>query len=677
MKPKEYRKRIEELICEENLLLPNFQREFVWKPQEQQLQLACSLFLDIPIGSILVLDQLDNIGTRRLCYKTENEESQSKDSNLLMDGQQRISTIKSIFSDLYSGSSDWKKIHDCLHNNLRYRWFLDLSLEHVEDNKLKEKLDLLYDFYWNKKFEDYDIEEIESFIINKKILITKKIQDRWHPAQTVDKVRHYCDEENLLPLFMILSDVPNLKFIIQRISGKYIDFLTQNKNIEFVKQHITRIKEDCKIIIENKEKRSEIINQIETNVTKFFDNHVIHKDIYGVEYKKTQLNKAIVAFNTMNTGGISLGVFDIVSAKYSKLKKGRLFETLFKHAEHIIKNIDDSSVEELIKDKFIEDDKNIITKNFSDMYLNMLSLFKNSDEPCSEFKLDLIKQKSLLKINEKDIEEHSEKSVRSLILAFQFLIKRCGISSIKDIKYQLTAIPIAYNLYQNTNKNEMKEIEDKIEYSYWMSLFSGKYEKGQNAFSIDHLKKLTDFIKKSENDPFKQYQNDLCNKKGYSDLEGFKAFYEDNSYSYNSNIGEYFLQFILSSALKKETEIFKKHANNKEAQIKIEHFKNLDKDHIIPSSWIASSEKKSSVHSVLNKFYSPSQINRKRLNNPIREGITQEGLKILCIDTQLNYSREEFNSEDKIKQSFLQKRFNLFKESVKQHLKDLEKTWKT
>ena len=86
-----------------------------------------------------------------------------------------------------------------------------------------------------------------------------------------------------------------------------------------------------------------------------------------------------------------------------------------------------------------------------------------------------------------------------------------------------------------------------------MSLFSGKYEKGQNAFSIDHLNDLIKFIHNSEDNRFKEkYEKDLCKKKGYSDFQGFEAFYEDNGYTYPNNMGEYFLQFILSRSHKKK-----------------------------------------------------------------------------------------------------------------------------
>ena len=676
MKAHPYRHNINDLILEENLLLPDFQRDFVWKPQEQQLKLACSLFLDIPIGSILVLDKLDNIGTRKLCYKNkkeEKEELESIQSKLLMDGQQRISTIKSIFSDLYKDNS-WELINDGLHKNLKHRWFLDLSLKNLSDDDLKQKLQLLYDFYWNRKFdEDYDIEDIESFIVIKKIR-SKDKEERWHPSQEINKVRNCCTEENLLPLFLILSDLSNLTPIIKEISENYIKFLIQEKQNPIVRKHCEKIKEKFEIIVENEEKKSDVVNKISTNVQQFFNHHIIYKEIYGVEYEKSQLNKAIVAFNTMNTGGVSLGVFDIISAKYSKLDEGRLSEQLLKYVNLSIKQIKNQSVQDLIIEQFIKNDKDLIEKSFSDMYLNMLSLFIKENNIEGKFKLEWIKQKSLLKINANEIQTHSKKAIESLILAFQFLIEECGVPSIESIKYKLTVIPLAYNLYKHKNeKNKEQEIKNKIEYSYWMSLFSGKYEKGQNSFSIDHLNNLKEFINDSKNNQFKKYENDLCNKRGYSDLQGFEAFYEDNGYSYSSNIGEYFLQFILSHSYKNEVDIFK---NSKEKKIKIEHFENLHRDHIIPSSWVDTSQKNSPVHSVLNKFYSPSKRNQERLNNSISEEINKNGMRTLFIDTQLNYSKEEFNSEDKVKKNFLKNRFNLFKNKVKIYLQTLEGEWK-
>ena len=128
--------------------------------------------------------------------------------------------------------------------------------------------------------------------------------------------------------------------------------------------------------------------------------------------------------------------------------------------------------------------------------------------------------------------------------------------------------------------------------------------------SINHLNHLRNFIRDSFNE-FEKYENDLCNKKGYSDWDGFRSFYEDTSYSYSTNIGEYFLQFMLAVSYTNKTDIFKNNLNNK--KIEIDHFDSLHKDHIIPSSWINSQNKNHPVHSVLNQFLFSKQKKSKKI----------------------------------------------------------------
>ena len=77
--------------------IPRFQRELVWK-WEQQRDLLCSIVEGIPIGSILVwstnLDNItsyDAIGPFRLNYETDN--THVSQQMYLMDGLQRMSTL--------------------------------------------------------------------------------------------------------------------------------------------------------------------------------------------------------------------------------------------------------------------------------------------------------------------------------------------------------------------------------------------------------------------------------------------------------------------------------------------------------------------------------------------------------------------------------------------------------
>jgi uncharacterized protein with ParB-like and HNH nuclease domain len=84
--------------AEGKLVLPNFQRGFEWKVEEQKKLLSSVLTL-LPIGSILLLDgKKGDFSTRQLCYNDEDFD-QHDECSYLLDGQQRTSTLRAIFSN--------------------------------------------------------------------------------------------------------------------------------------------------------------------------------------------------------------------------------------------------------------------------------------------------------------------------------------------------------------------------------------------------------------------------------------------------------------------------------------------------------------------------------------------------------------------------------------------------
>jgi len=66
-----------------NLIIPPFQRNFVWS-QEQQIKLIESIFLGLPIGGIVV---------------NQASDFYSNVSDLLLDGQQRLTSIHAFIND--------------------------------------------------------------------------------------------------------------------------------------------------------------------------------------------------------------------------------------------------------------------------------------------------------------------------------------------------------------------------------------------------------------------------------------------------------------------------------------------------------------------------------------------------------------------------------------------------
>lgn len=107
------------------LVLPDFQRDFVWEIEKQK-GLLSSLLVGLPIGSILIVEgKKDDFPSRPLGF-TERI-TPKEDCNFLLDGQQRLSCLKSIFDDLFTGNDDWNDVRKKLYGKLQNRWFIKMK----------------------------------------------------------------------------------------------------------------------------------------------------------------------------------------------------------------------------------------------------------------------------------------------------------------------------------------------------------------------------------------------------------------------------------------------------------------------------------------------------------------------------------------------------------------------
>jgi uncharacterized protein with ParB-like and HNH nuclease domain len=100
------------------LVVPNFQREFVWE-RDSQKNLLASFLIGIPIGSLLIIKGSNNeFSAKRLCLKDTivDNELLAQECNYLLDGQQRISTIKGILTNPFSNVEYQNEINSIYEN---------------------------------------------------------------------------------------------------------------------------------------------------------------------------------------------------------------------------------------------------------------------------------------------------------------------------------------------------------------------------------------------------------------------------------------------------------------------------------------------------------------------------------------------------------------------------------
>jgi len=94
--PKPTAERIEQLaqrVLVGDIILPEFQRPFVWK-RRQILELLDSIYRNYPIGSALLWESRQELASKRSIADLEvGERSENYPVNYLLDGQQRLSTI--------------------------------------------------------------------------------------------------------------------------------------------------------------------------------------------------------------------------------------------------------------------------------------------------------------------------------------------------------------------------------------------------------------------------------------------------------------------------------------------------------------------------------------------------------------------------------------------------------
>ncbi len=94
--PKPTAERIHQLagrVLSGDIVLPEFQRPFVWK-RHQILELLDSIYRNYPIGSMLVWESTQDLQSKRSIADLEiADRSPNYPVNYLLDGQQRLSTV--------------------------------------------------------------------------------------------------------------------------------------------------------------------------------------------------------------------------------------------------------------------------------------------------------------------------------------------------------------------------------------------------------------------------------------------------------------------------------------------------------------------------------------------------------------------------------------------------------
>lgn len=558
-------------IRDKSILLPHFQRDFVWKEEEIQKRLISSVLARMPVGSILLLQgSKDDYCSREIGKKTTIDvQSVPADVDYLLDGQQRATVLTNVFSNA---------IFDDIHSDynslikpvaLMNRFFLKIpTWNTVESGHLEDLFNVRYmrfPFDSERDEPSFLSEDIYKYI--KVIPFKENDTNSYSPSKvpSVDLVSFCTDGNNdgfyYIPLYLLVETGNEERVIkISRTLDDIIEGISDKLKIDLRNRIIDNG-------IGTEEYKSEI-DRAFTNVPteekeRMFagDVDLLEEKLDGRSYRWAEEMKkylliciremkltriyvsakdryrAIDIYENLNLGGVSLSTFDLIMAKVATVDKERNFierivdgmrqkrpyplGVLPEDNEDYLKDsIENELYNATIKTECYDEKKSEIAKDYITVFLDVLGLYIDNDQLVPDgFTVDQMKQSRILRLDPKDINEKCGDVIEAIDRALYFFQTRIGIRSIQEINYRLMIVLVATIFLREHYYND-KKIHRLLEAWYWSSTFSGMYDADQNITMIEDLKLI---LKTINGEKDKQWilsrESSVLNQRFFSDKE--------------------------------------------------------------------------------------------------------------------------------------------------------------
>ena len=632
-----------------NILLPNFQRKFVWTP-DQQKKLIASALAGVPIGSVLLLkSEKTDMAVRQLCF---NDMKINPDKNAsreyLLDGQQRFSSLKNAFTDVCQAPDNWKtqdrgELKQDLPENLQIRWFLD-----IEDG-------------------DFDLQNA-SFEERKDISPTHYIgklhytagEKYWLGEKHDEELKGYCVKESRIPLWKLSE------------WGFICDILKQI-------QHVN-----------NSDIADEVRENWAHNVYQHLKSRTLGTIVPNIAIDQSAMEIAIGVFEQVNTSGTKLSILDILAAKMAEKEKTPLLDLM---EEFLLEKRNYFGERKWAPLELPDAQQKFWSKEtpagrFQKAYVNCLAIacyIKNNpnDPKAQKFKNQNLKQTSLYKLKGETIHECWKKTLENLLCAYAFLVDRCGVVTFNDIKFQFMILPIFTAIHaidrSRLGNNEGKFF-DRLEYWYWRALFDGKYREKQNARVIDDIQSICNFCESGKDVEAFQFDEDNKHLMQLPDFSDFDAVSLIGK-GVNAQLTEPMLQFMLSRRpydLEKEDQEL--------TTWEMLEGKKIQRDHILPIRK-RRSDKKDRFHSALMQTFLLKETNLGKSDNTHNlqkyfKDSTRRHQHFIPdnieeIGQEFDKCEKDKACENKIAEKFMKARHQRFQELLKHHLKELKRSFKS
>lgn len=681
------------------ILLPDFQRDFVWKDVERQKQLVSSVLARMPIGSILLLQSSNpkELSSKALGRKqTINTGELDGNIEYLLDGQQRMTVLTNVFSNaIFQGLTSVNEL--VAPSALKRRFFIKLPKWQSNDD------DDIFGFR-SLTFPIENLTENPTYLSGdilptlEVIEFNKKDKKAFNPFIPDDKIKpnelaKFCikkDNYYLIPLYLMASNDKkngNKKSRIKElIKDDYLsdmkdqyDSLSKDEQNKFIEKYEGDPDEDNEfksvIGLTFETWWSSFESYLTACITKIIMNQII--------VSEAQRGRAIDIYENLNRGGISLNAFDLVTAKVAVVSSESLSHRLIKYILEP-SEIDRSVVPECMDTEISKlkdynaslnlgcynEENNTIAKKYLDAFLDIVSLrCYNPDFIPSEYKVDYVKQDKILDINPKDIDKNVGVACKGIDRACFFLQTRCGIRKLSEINNLFILILLAC-IFIRDNWFHNKKVHDLLEAWYWCVIFSGEFDKDQNKNFIKNIQLLVKTLTHQQDvNWLKEMKSKILKVQDYSDKKLLLYEKIDNERYPKKNLIDYICQYFLSKTYRSmfdNEEVISVFSENVKSEGTL-----LEAHHIIPLGSVKKigqvsktlrKNPRSIYNSPLNFIYITKKDNNaisdKSINDYIQY-ITPEAKKSLMLT---RFKNDEYTEEDV--KDFLSERFDNIEGSI-------------
>ncbi len=487
-------------ITSNELVLPDFQRSFVWK-EAKMINLYASVLCRMPVGSILTLESDDaGFACKRIGAKTRTGnaaiEPDRKNITYLIDGQQRVTSLfagfTTYFFDIYKDS-----LKNLSSSSLRNMFFVKIPANTSQSSEIDDlfgvkKLEFPKDILTEKKY--YSTAEMREMISSEKsdvILGRKNSVVDIHNDNDLSLIEKYCTEEKdgayHIPLQYIDNDDSKIQLSYDRILAKISDSYSVSQ------------KKD-----ENEDRRK----IWQKNIQKYLSECLLTLKINQIAVENSNKSRAIDIYSNLNQGGAPLSVFDLVTAKVGGVKDVKYnyndkvtecftspffvkTDVLSLAPQQWIKNFQ-HKYDVIQKSGIIEN--GVISPQFIEVFLKVITFLITKENKPKEFEpKNLTKRDKILDLPADMIASKTENVCTAMKRAMCFFQTRFGIRKFSEINYKAEFGLVSFIFTDDELYNRI-EIHDFLEYWYWISLFGYIYPTKQDISIYSEINKFLNFF---------------------------------------------------------------------------------------------------------------------------------------------------------------------------------------